>query len=74
MRLGWLGFTNGFTQTYGSSYVTFHATSFSTFMKIQFELRHDKQDKAGTVPVYILAYFDGLRLRCSTRERGEPHQ
>jgi site-specific recombinase XerD len=43
-------------------------------MKIQFELRHDKQDKAGTVPVYVLAYFDGLRLRCSTKERCEPHQ
>lgn len=43
-------------------------------MKIQFELRHDKQDKAGTVPVYVLAYFDGLRLRCSTKERCEPRQ
>ena len=32
-------------------------------MKIVFELRHDKQDLAGTVPVYLSAYFDGLRLR-----------
>ncbi|SDY30521.1 site-specific integrase [Hymenobacter psychrophilus] len=43
-------------------------------MKVLFELRHDKQDKAGTVPVYVSAYFDGLRLRCSTKERCEPRQ
>ena len=43
-------------------------------MKVMFELRHDKQDKAGTVPVYVSAYFDGLRLRCSTKERCEPRQ
>lgn len=43
-------------------------------MKVVFELRHDKQDKAGTVPVYVSAYFDGLRLRCSTKERCEPRQ
>ena len=41
-------------------------------MKIVFELRHDKQDLAGTVPVYLSAYFDGLRLRGSTKERCEP--
>ncbi|GAA4368966.1 site-specific integrase [Hymenobacter saemangeumensis] len=43
-------------------------------MKVVFELRHDKQNKAGTVPVYVSAYFDGLRLRCSTKERCEPRQ
>ncbi|HEX8425693.1 Arm DNA-binding domain-containing protein [Hymenobacter sp.] len=43
-------------------------------MKVLFELRHDKQDKAGTVPVYVSAYFNGLRLRCSTKERCEPRQ
>ncbi len=41
-------------------------------MKVVFELRHDKQDKAGTVPVYVSAYFDGLRLataeRCTVTE------
>ena len=47
---------------------------FRSLMKVVFELRHDKQDKAGTVPVYVLAYFDGLRLRCSTKERCEPRQ
>ena len=33
---------------------------FQNLMKAVFELRHDKQDKAGTVPVYVLAYFDGV--------------
>ena len=35
-------------------------------MKISFELRNDKQDKTGTVPIYVVACFDGVRLRCST--------
>jgi len=43
-------------------------------MKISFELRNDKQDKTGTVPVYVVACFDGVRLRCSTKERCELRQ
>lgn len=43
-------------------------------MKISFELRNDKQDKTGTVPIYVVACFDGVRLRCSTKERCEPRQ
>ena len=43
-------------------------------MKVLFELRHDKQDKAGTVPVYVSAYFDEQRLRCSTKKRYESRQ
>ena len=31
-------------------------------MKISFELRNDKQDKTGTVPIYVIAFFDGVRL------------
>ena len=38
-------------------------------MVTQFVLRTDKQDKAGRCPVYLLCYFDGARLKCSTGEK-----
>jgi integrase/recombinase XerD len=38
-------------------------------MVTQFVLRTDKQDKAGRCPVYLLVYFDGVRLKCATGEK-----
>jgi integrase/recombinase XerD len=38
-------------------------------MKVKFVLREDKTDKNGLAPVFIIAYFKGLRLQGFTREK-----
>lgn len=38
-------------------------------MKVSFILREDKTDKAGLVPVFVNANFEGARLQCFTREK-----
>ncbi|GAB3841653.1 site-specific integrase [Hymenobacter jeollabukensis] len=43
-------------------------------MTIKFVLREDKADKNGLVPVFIDATFEGLRLRCFTREKCLPKE
>ncbi|NVO29664.1 site-specific integrase [Hymenobacter lapidiphilus] len=41
-------------------------------MVTQFTLRRQKQNKAGECPVYLMVYFDGARLACSTGEKCRP--
>ncbi|SHL75250.1 site-specific integrase [Hymenobacter psychrotolerans] len=41
-------------------------------MVTQFVLRKQKQNKAGECPVYLMVYFDGARLACSTGEKCRP--
>ncbi|WP_019948787.1 tyrosine-type recombinase/integrase [Hymenobacter aerophilus] len=41
-------------------------------MVTQFTLRKQKQNKAGECPVYLMVYFDGARLACSTGEKCRP--
>ncbi|UYZ60189.1 site-specific integrase [Hymenobacter latericus] len=41
-------------------------------MVTQFVLRKQKQNKAGECPVYLMVYFDGARLACSTGEKCKP--
>ncbi|WP_345071568.1 tyrosine-type recombinase/integrase [Hymenobacter fastidiosus] len=41
-------------------------------MTTQFVLRTDKQDGKGRCPVHLVAYFDGLRLKCATGEKCRP--
>ncbi|AII50806.1 site-specific integrase [Hymenobacter sp. APR13] len=43
-------------------------------MTVKFVLREDKTDKNGLVPVFIDAIFEGLRLRCFTREKCQPKE
>ncbi|SHL94519.1 Arm DNA-binding domain-containing protein [Hymenobacter psychrotolerans] len=43
-------------------------------MTVKFVLREDKTDKNGLVPVFIDAIFEGLRLRCFTREKCLPKE
>jgi hypothetical protein len=41
-------------------------------MVTQFVLRKQKQIKAEECPVYLIVYFDGARLACSTGEKCRP--
>ncbi|MDJ0367314.1 site-specific integrase [Hymenobacter sp. H14-R3] len=41
-------------------------------MTTQFVLRTDKKDSSGRCPVHLIAYFDGLRLKCATGEKCKP--
>jgi integrase/recombinase XerD len=41
-------------------------------MVTQFALRKQKKNKAGECPVYLMVYFDGARLACSTGEKCKP--
>ncbi|WP_345073931.1 tyrosine-type recombinase/integrase [Hymenobacter fastidiosus] len=43
-------------------------------MTTQFVLRTDKKDGAGRCPVHLIAYFDGLRLKCATGEKCKPSE
>jgi len=43
-------------------------------MTVKFVLREDKTDKNGLVPVFIIAYFEGLRLQGFTREKCLPKE
>ena len=46
----------------------------SFFMTTQFVLRTDLMNKAGRCPVQLVAYFDGLRLKCATGEKCKPSE
>jgi integrase/recombinase XerD len=43
-------------------------------MTTQFVLRTDLLNKAGRCPVQLIAYFDGLRLKCATGEKCKPFE
>lgn len=43
-------------------------------MTTQFVLRIDKKGSAGRCPVHLIAYFDGLRLKCATGEKCKPSE
>ncbi|WP_310398116.1 site-specific integrase [Hymenobacter sp.] len=43
-------------------------------MTTQFILRTDLMNKAGRCPVQLVAYFDGLRLKCATGEKCKPSE
>ena len=43
-------------------------------MTTQFVLRTDKKDSSGRCPVHLIAYFDGLRLKCATGEKCKPSE
>ena len=43
-------------------------------MTTQFILRTDLLNKAGRCPVQLVAYFDGLRLKCATGETCKPSE
>ncbi|GAA4382015.1 tyrosine-type recombinase/integrase [Hymenobacter koreensis] len=43
-------------------------------MTVKFVLREDKKDQNGQVPVFVVATFEGLRLRCFTREKCLPKE
>ncbi len=43
-------------------------------MTTQFVLRTDLMNKAGRCPVQLVAYFDGLRLKCATGEKCKPSE
>lgn len=44
------------------------------FMTTQFILRTDLMNKAGRCPVQLVAYSDGLRLKCATGEKCKPSE
>ena len=44
------------------------------FMTTQFVLRTDKRDSSGRCPIHLIAYFDGLRLKCATGEKCKPSE